>query len=75
MRTPPSKVVRILRLTSHVTRWERSTAYAKTVFPHEDYVTLIICGRELASDERLTCFDKIIFHDEVARMIAAYPEI
>jgi len=27
MRTPLSKVVRILRLTSHVTRWERSTAY------------------------------------------------
>jgi len=31
MRTPLSKVVRILRLTSHVTRWERSTALMSAV--------------------------------------------
>jgi hypothetical protein len=41
---------------------------------HQDFLTVLVCGRELASDPRFQQFDKVIFHDEIARTIEAYPE-
>lgn len=54
--------------------WANSDTRPKTVPPHQDFLTILICGRELASDLRLQYFDKVVFHDEVAKKIQSYPE-
>ena len=55
--------------------WANPTTRPKTVAPHQDFVTLLICGRELQSDVRVRNFDKVVFHDEVADQIEVYPEL
>lgn len=54
--------------------WANPNTRPKTVPPHQDFLTMLICGRELSSDERLKHFDKVVFHDDVARRIQVYPE-
>lgn len=55
--------------------WTSSDTRPRTVLPHDDFLTMAVCGRDLASDERLKYFDKVIFHDDVAKKIADYPEV
>jgi hypothetical protein len=55
--------------------WVNPNTRPKTIPPHQDFLTMLICGRELASDARLQFFDKIVFHDEVAQRIKPYPEL
>jgi len=43
-------------------------------FANDDWTTVIFCGAEALSDQRLSCFDRVITHDEAARMIPAYPK-
>ncbi len=54
--------------------WANPLTRSKTVPPHQDYLTALVCGRELASDKRLGCFDKVVFHDEIAGHFTTYPE-
>jgi hypothetical protein len=54
--------------------WASPVTRPKTVWPHEDYLTFLICGPELASD-KLSFFDKVLFHNEVKQMIKVYPEV
>ena len=55
--------------------WANPDTRPKTVPPYQDFLTILICGRELASDERLRFFDKVVFHDDVAQKIQVYPEV
>jgi hypothetical protein len=45
----------------------------RTVNPHHDWTTAIFCGPESLADPRLSHFQRVITHDEAARMIASYP--
>ena|SRR5882672_10706136 len=54
--------------------WANPNTRPKTVLPHQDFLTMLICGRELEADGRLQFFDKVIFHDDVAQKIRVYPE-
>jgi hypothetical protein len=54
--------------------WANPNTRPKTVLPHQDFLTMLICGQELESDRRLQFFDKVVFHDEVAQRIQVYPE-
>ena len=53
--------------------WLNSTTRPRTVPSHQDFLTIIVCGRNLRSDLRLSSFDKVVFHDEVANHLGAYP--
>jgi hypothetical protein len=55
--------------------WADPNTRPKTVLPHQDFLTMLICGQELASDRRLQFFDKVVFHDAVAQRIQVYPEV
>lgn len=55
--------------------WANSDTRPRTVLRHDDFLTMLVCGRDLASDERLKYFDKVIFHDDVAERIEVYPEV
>jgi hypothetical protein len=55
--------------------WADEARRPKMVPPHDDYLTMIACGRELASDLRLKHFDKVLYHDDVALKLSPYPEI
>jgi hypothetical protein len=55
--------------------WANPNTRPRTVPPHHDFLTMLICGRDLASDERIRSFDKVIFHDEVAQRLTIYPEV
>lgn len=52
------------------THQERST-----LNPHDNWTTVLFCGSESLSDPRLSCFQRVITHEEAARMISAYPSI
>jgi hypothetical protein len=54
--------------------WANSNTRPKTVLLHQDFLTMLICGRELASDRRHQFFDKVVFHDDVAARIQPYPD-
>jgi hypothetical protein len=54
--------------------WASPDTRPRTVPPHQDFLTVLVCGRELASDQRLKHFDKVAFHDEIAQRVRAYPE-
>lgn len=54
--------------------WANPDTRPKTVPPHHHFLTVLICGQELASDERVKNLDKVIFHADVARRIRPYPE-
>lgn len=58
----------------------RAACFAKThherptLNAHDDWTTVIFCGAEALSDQRLSHFDRVITHDEAKRMILAYPK-
>lgn len=55
--------------------WSNSQSRPRTVLPHSEAVTILACGRELNSDERTKCFDKVVFHDDLRNRIANYPAV
>jgi hypothetical protein len=44
-----------------------------TVNAHHDWTTVIFCGPNSCSDQRIAHFQRVITHEEAARMIEAYP--
>jgi hypothetical protein len=52
---------------------QTQTRRPRTVPSHQDFLTIIVCGRDLGSDPRLNFFEKVVFHDEVANQLEAYP--
>lgn len=54
--------------------WAQPNSKPRTVPPHQDFLTMLVCGRELQADKRLQYFDKVVFHDEVRRKLEVYPE-
>ena len=58
----------------------RAACFAKThneratLNAHDDWTTVIFCGAESLSDQRLSHFQRVITHGEAARMIKAYPK-
>jgi hypothetical protein len=40
---------------------------------HHDWTTVIFCDQQSLTDRRLSHYQRVITHDEAARMIAAYP--
>ena len=54
--------------------WVNPSTRPRTVAPHQDFMTLLVCGRELSADLRLRYFDKVVFHDDVANQIPIYPD-
>src|SRR5690349_9486961 len=48
----------------------RASCFAKTylerptVNPHQDWATVLFCGAEALSDQRLSCFQRVITHNE-----------
>jgi hypothetical protein len=55
--------------------WANPTTRPRTIPPHQEFLTVLICGRELAADKRIQNFDKVVFHDDVAQRITIYPEV
>jgi hypothetical protein len=55
--------------------WANPNTRPKYVWPHEDFLTMLICGRELESDGGLQFFDKVVFHDDLVTRIPGYPEV
>jgi len=55
--------------------WANPTIKPRTVPSHHEFLTVLICGRELANDDKLKWFDKVVFHDEIAMQIQIYPEL
>jgi hypothetical protein len=57
----------------------RADCFAKThlerptLNAHHDWTTVIFCGSEALPDQRLSHFQRVITHDEAARVIRAYP--
>lgn len=54
--------------------WANPATRPRTVWPHQDFLTILVCGSELIADQRTHHFDKVICHDDLMRMIPAYPE-
>jgi hypothetical protein len=44
-----------------------------TINPHRDWTTVLFCGEDSLSDERISNFQRVITHSEAAAMIAGYP--
>ena len=55
--------------------WANPATRPKTVPRHDDFVTVLVCGRDLAVNEQLRYFDRVAFHDEVGGRVPAYPEL
>jgi hypothetical protein len=55
--------------------WTNPDTRPTTIVPHQDFLTMLVCGRDLASDSRLRFFDRVIFHDDLAQRIQVYPQI
>jgi len=57
----------------------RAACFAKTyrerptLNAHDDWTTVIFCGSEALSDQRISYFQRVITHSEATKMIAAYP--
>ncbi|MBR0792153.1 hypothetical protein JQ631_23970 [Bradyrhizobium manausense] len=57
----------------------RAACFAKTyqsrptINPHHDWTTVLFCGEDALSDERISCFQRVITHTEAALAISAYP--
>jgi hypothetical protein len=54
--------------------WANPDSRPRTVYPHQKFLTILACGRDLATDPDLSHFDRVVFHDEIERMIGLYPE-
>jgi hypothetical protein len=55
--------------------WASPATRPKTVLEHDNFITMIACGREAIQDERLRYFDKILYHDDIAKLLPIYPEL
>ena len=42
---------------------------------HDDWLTFLVCGDNLLTDERIQCFDKVIFHSELENRVLGYPKV
>ncbi|HXR95810.1 MAG TPA: hypothetical protein VN718_08025 [Rhizomicrobium sp.] len=74
---PPGEQLRVGQAESYPRRaacWANPDTRPRTVPPHQDFLTMLVCGQELASDKRVQNFDKVIFHNDIARRIKPYPE-
>jgi hypothetical protein len=72
----PGEALRVGQAESYPRRaecWVNLTTRPRTVPSHQDFLTTIVCGRNLGSDPRLGFFDKVVFHDEVANQLEPYP--
>jgi hypothetical protein len=72
----PGEGLRVGQAESYPRRaecWVNSTTRPRTVPSHQDFLTTIVCGRNLGSDPRLGFFDKVVFHDQVANQLEPYP--
>ena len=54
--------------------WSTPATKPQTVPAHDQYATMLVCGPELAADSRCKWFDKVLFHGDIAKRIAVYPE-
>lgn len=54
--------------------WADPATRPRTVAHHNEFMTMLLCGRELGTDERLRHFDKIVYDDQIAERINPYPE-
>ena len=45
-----------------------------TLNAHDDWTTVIFCGEDTLIDKRLSYFQRVIIHEEAARMIKTYPK-
>jgi hypothetical protein len=54
--------------------WANPDSKPRTIPAYDDFLTVLVCGRELANEEGPRWFDKVVFHDDVARLIQNYPE-
>jgi hypothetical protein len=54
--------------------WTNPDTRPRTVLPHDGFLTILVCGRDIASDPRIRFFDKVVFHDDLARKLDVYPE-
>lgn len=44
-----------------------------TLNAHHDWATVLFCGPEALADSRLSCFQRVITHDEARWMLPGYP--
>ncbi|KJC60481.1 hypothetical protein UP10_12775 [Bradyrhizobium sp. LTSPM299] len=55
----------------------RASCFAKNtppkINPHSDWTTVLFCGEDMLSDERVSNFQRVITHDEAAVVISGYP--
>jgi hypothetical protein len=54
--------------------WANPNSRPRKVPPHQDFLTVLVCGRELKSDRRRNFFDKVVFHNEIKKQVEGYPE-
>lgn len=54
--------------------WANPVTRPRTVVPHDIFLTILACGRDLSTDDRISHFDKTVYHEDIARQIFAYPE-
>ncbi|WP_426435900.1 hypothetical protein [Bradyrhizobium genosp. P] len=52
----------------------RTYSARPTINPHSDWTTVIVCGEDALLDERTSCFQRIITHDQAAVVIPGYPQ-
>lgn len=55
--------------------WATDATRPPRIVPHSAFVTVLACGANLVSDPDLVYFDKVIFHDDIAKRLHPYPEI
>jgi hypothetical protein len=44
-----------------------------TMLAHDDWTTVLICGSETLADARISCFARVITHDEACERISCWP--
>ena len=54
--------------------WTNPATKPRTVIPHQEFLTMLVCDRELETNPDTRFFDKVVFHDEVVERIRPYPE-
>ena len=54
--------------------WAVEATRPKRIPSHTEFLTILACGENLLGNAELDHFDKVIFHREIARRIAPYPE-
>lgn len=56
--------------------WKGRDRAPRTVLPHDDAATLLLCDRGFAGRNaaKVAFFDTVFFHDEIGAMISPYPD-